>query len=292
VEAEAVSSRAVERSAPRPRRAAVRIQPSRGVVPIDVGELWRYRALARYFVLRDVKSRYRQTFLGPAWAILKPLLTIVIFSAIFGGLAGIKTGSNIPYTLFVTPAVLAMGYFSSALSGAASSLLSNGGLISKVYFPRLYTPLSAALTPLVDLGLSLSVLFVLFVYFHRAPSWHIVFLPAFLALAGLAAIGVGMWLAGPTVRYRDITFALPFVLQIWQYATPVIYPVSFVPPEYRWLLALNPLTAVVEGFRWSILGTPFGDSTVLYVSLGFALAIAASGLFAFRRAERTIVDMI
>ena len=274
------------------RRVVRRVQPSRGLVPIDIGELWRYRELCRFFLLRDVKTRYRQTFLGPAWALIRPLLTIVLFSAIFGGLAGIKSGTDIPYPLFVTPGVLAMGYFSSAVSGTSSSLLSSGGLLSKVYFPRLYAPLSAALTPIVDLLLSLIVLIGLFAYYHRAPSWRVVFLPAFLALAALVALGFGLWLAGVTVRYRDVSFGLPFVLQIWQYVTPVIYPVSFVPSSYRWLLALNPLTAVVAGFRWSLLGTPFGDPTVLFASLGLAFAVSISGLFVFRRTERTIVDMI
>ena len=272
--------------------AVHRIQPSSGLVPVDLGELWRFRELCRFFLLRDIKSRYRQTFLGPTWAVLRPLLTIVIFSAIFGGLAGIKPGTNIPYPLFVTPGVLAMTYFASALGGASSSLLTSGGLISKVYFPRLYAPLSAVLTPLTDFILALVVLFGLFAYFHRAPSWRIVFLPPFLALAALVALGFGLWLSSVTVRYRDTIFALPFVLQIWQYATPVIYPVSFVPPAYRWLLALNPLTAVVAGFRWSLLGSPFGDMNVLFVSLGFAFAILASGLIVFRRTERTIVDML
>jgi lipopolysaccharide transport system permease protein len=290
---QAVSPSAFERPAPGTRRRAVRrIQPSSGLIPIDLGELWRYRGLARFFILRDVKARYRQTFLGPAWAFLRPLMTIVIFSAIFGGLAGIKPGSDIPYPLFVTPGVLAMGYFSSAMSGTSASLLSNGGLLSKVYFPRLYAPISAAVTPFTDFLLALLVLIGLFGYYHRAPSWHIIFLPAFLGLAALTAIGFGMWLSGPTVRYRDVMFAMPFVLQIWQYATPIIYPVSFVPPTYRWLLALNPLTAVVAGFRWSLVGTPFGDTTVLYASLGLAFVVAGTGLFMFRRAERTIVDML
>lgn len=292
MDADAISSRALERPATAHRRAKVRIQPSTGLIPINVRELWRYRALARYFIIRDAKNRYRQSFLGPAWAIIRPLMTIFIFSAIFGGLAGISPGTDIPYPLFVTPAVLAMMYFASALSGAGSSLISNGGLISKVYFPRLYAPFSSALTPLIDFGLSLVVLLALFAYYHRWPSWHIVFLPAFLALAALVAVGFGMWLAGPSVRFRDVGFALPFVLQLWQYATPVIYPVSFVPPEYRWLLALNPLTAVVAGFRWSLLGTPFGETKVLLVSLALSLVVATTGLFAFRRAERTIVDMI
>lgn len=290
---QAVGSPPVEQPAiPARPRVVRRIQPSVGLIPVDVGELWRYRDLARFFVIRDVRSRYRQTFLGPAWAVLRPFVTIAMFSAIFGGLAGIKPGTDIPYPLFVTPAVLAMSYFASALSGTSASLLSNGGLLSKVYFPRLYAPLSAALTPIVDLLLALIVLLGLFAYYHRAPSWHVVFLPVFLALAGLVAIGFGMWLSGVTVRYRDVVFALPFVLQIWQYATPVIYPVSFVPPAYRWLLALNPLTAVVAGFRWSLLGTPFGDTSVLYGSLGLAVITSASGLFVFRRTERTIVDML
>jgi lipopolysaccharide transport system permease protein len=289
---QAVDSPVLEPAAHGRPRVVRRIQPSSGLIPVDLRELWRHRELSRFFLLRDVKARYRQTFLGPAWAILRPILTIVIFSAIFGGLAGIKSSSGVPYPLFVTPAVLAMSYFSSALTGASSSLLSNGGLLSKVYFPRLYAPLSAAVTPLVDLLLSLLVLFGLFVYYQRTPSWQIVFLPAFLALAALTALGFGMWLSGVTVRYRDVVFALPFALQIWQYVTPVIYPVSFVPPEYRWLLALNPLTAVVDGFRWSLLGIPFGDTTVLYTSLGMAFAITVTGTFAFRRTERTIVDML
>lgn len=273
-------------------RVVRRIQPSRGVIPIDAGELWRYRELLRFFLLRDVKARYRQTFLGPAWAILRPIMTIAIFSAVFGGLAGIKPGTDIPYPLFVTPGVLMMAYFASALSGTSGSLLSNGGLLSKIYFPRLYAPISAAMTPLVDLLLSLVVLLGLFAYFHRVPSWHVVFLPAFLALAALTALGVGLWLAGLTIRYRDVGFALPFVLQIWQYATPVIYPVSLVPPAYRWLIEINPMTAVVVGARWSLLGTPFGTTTVLFASIGSAFVVTASGLFVFRRTERTIVDML
>lgn len=273
-------------------RVIRRIQPSQGLIPIDVGELWRYRELLLFFLLRDVKARYRQTFLGPAWAILRPIMTIAIFSAVFGGLAGIKPGTNIPYPLFVTPGVLMMAYFASALSGASGSLLSNGGLLSKIYFPRLYAPISAAMTPLVDLLLSLLVLLGLFAYFHRVPSWHFIFLPAFLALAALTALGVGLWLAGLTIRYRDVGFALPFVLQIWQYATPVIYPVSLVPPAYRWLIEINPMTAVVVGARWSLLGTPFGTTTVLFASIGSAFVVTASGLFVFRRTERTIVDML
>jgi lipopolysaccharide transport system permease protein len=274
------------------RRTTHRIEPSHGLIPIDFGELWRFRELSYFLLIRDVKARYKQTYLGPAWAILRPLVTLVIFSALFGGLAGIKPGSDIPYPLFVTPGVLAFTYFQSALTGSSGSILSNAGLMSKAYFPRLYAPISAVLTPLVDLLLSLVVLFGLFVYFDRAPSWHIIFLPAFFALTAIVGLGCGLWLCGVTVRYRDVAFGLPFILQIWQYATPVIYPLSFIPDRYRWLLALNPMTAVVNGFRWSVLGTPIGGLSVVLGSCAFALVVLVTGLFAFRRTERTIVDMI
>lgn len=269
-----------------------RIQPSRWLVPVNVRELWHQRELVGFFVLRDVKSRYRQTYLGPAWAILRPLMTIVIFSAIFGQLAGISPGTDIPYALWVTPAVLAFGYVAAALTNTGSSLVTNGNLITKVYFPRLYVPLATALTPLVDFVLGLLVLLGLFVYYRRVPSWHIVFLPAFLALAALIVIGVGLWLSSFSARYRDVVFGVPFLVSLWQYATPVIYPVSFIPQQYRWLLALNPFTAVVEGFRWSLLGVPFGSLVGLFTSISIGAGITLFGLFVFRRTERIMVDML
>jgi len=286
---------AVESQAVAPHSVGVhRIQASRWLVPIDFGELWRYRELVWFFVLRDVKSRYRQTYLGPTWAILRPLLTIVVFSAIFGGLANISPGKNIhvPYALWVTPGVLAFTYISTALSNTSTSLVTNSNLLTKVYFPRLYVPVATTITPIVDLLLGFLVLFALFVYFHRAPSWHIVFLPAFIALAAFVVVGVGLWLASFTARYRDAVFGVPFLVQIWQYATPVIYPTSFIPPQYRWLLDINPFTAVVAGFRWSLLGLPFGSLIPLAASLGIAVGLVASGLFVFRRTERFMVDLL
>jgi len=269
-----------------------RIQSSRWLVPVDFRELWRYRELVRFFVLRHLKSRYRQTYLGPAWAILRPLMTIVIFSVIFGHLAGIQTGTDIPYPLWVTPAVLAFGYVAAALTNTSTSLVTNSNVITKVYFPRLYVPLSTALTPIVDFLIGLLVLLGLFVYYHRAPSWHIVFLPGFLGLAALVVFGVGLWLSSFTARYRDVVFGVPFLVQIWQYATPVIYPVSFITPAYQWLLYLNPFTAVVNGFRWSLLGVPFGSMWALLASFSIAVAITVSGLFVFRRTERIMVDLL
>lgn len=275
-------------------KAVRRIEASPWLVPVDVRELWRYRDLLRFFVLRDVKSRYRQTYLGPSWAILRPLVTIVVFSAIFGGLAGLSPGKNvhIPYALWVTPAVLAFTYVSTALTSTSTSLVQNSSLITRVYFPRLYVPIAATITPIVDFVLGMLVLLGLFVYFHRAPSWHIVFLPAFLGLATLVVVGLGLWLSSFTARYRDAIFGVPFFVQVWQYATPVIYPASLVPQPYRRLLDLNPFTAVVNGFRWSLLGLPFGSLVALAASLSIAVGLIVTGLFFFRYTERHMVDML
>jgi len=277
---------------PVPSREVHRIQPSSWLVPVDFGELWRYRELVRFFVLRDIKVRYRQTFLGASWAILRPFTMVVIFSVIFGNLAGISPGTDIPYPLWVTPAVLVFGYVSSALTNTGASLVTNSSLITKVYFPRLYVPVSTTATPVVDFLLGLLVLLGLFAYYDQAPSWHIVFLPAFLALLVLVIVGVGLWLSAFTARYRDVMIGVPFLVQIWQYLTPAIYPITFIPPEYRWLLELNPLTAVVEGLRWSLLGLPFGSLTALAASICIGVTATASGIFAFRRTERLMVDML
>jgi homopolymeric O-antigen transport system permease protein len=277
---------------PVPSREVHRIQPSSWLVPVDFGELWRYRELVRFFVLRDIKVRYRQTFLGASWAILRPFTMVVIFSVIFGNLAGISPGTDIPYPLWVTPAVLVFGYVSSALTNTGASLVTNSSLITKVYFPRLYVPVSTTATPVVDFLLGLLVLLGLFAYYGQAPSWHIVFLPAFLALLVLVIVGVGLWLSAFTARYRDVMIGVPFLVQIWQYLTPAIYPITFIPPEYRWLLELNPLTAVVEGLRWSLLGLPFGSLTALAASICIGVTATASGIFAFRRTERLMVDML
>jgi lipopolysaccharide transport system permease protein len=277
---------------PRPLRRVRRIQPSRGFIPIDFGELWRYRELLHRLVFRDVKARYKQTFLGPVWAILRPVVTMIVMSAIFGGLAGFTSGTDIPYPLYLYAGTLVWTYFASSLTGSSSSLLSYGGLMGKAYFPRLYAPLSAVTAPLVDFVIALSVVFLLFGYYQRWPSWHVVFLPFFVLLALVAGLGVGLWLSGVAVRYRDVVFTLPFVIQLWYFATPVVYPVSKVPEPYRSLLALNPMTAVVDGFRWSLLGITPPNVGVLVGSAFFALLLLAGGLFYFRRTERTIVDMM
>jgi lipopolysaccharide transport system permease protein len=275
--------------APRPVR---RIQPSRGLVPIDLPELWRYRELLFFLVWRDIKARYKQTFLGPLWAVLRPFATMVVFSIIFGGLAGIEPESGIPYPLFVFAGLLAWLYVSSAVTGGSSSMVGNTSLVSKAYFPRIFAPTAAAAAPVVDLLLSLVVLAGLFLWYGEAPSLRALFLPFFIALAFLLAMGVSLWLASATIRYRDIPFALPFVLQLWMFTSPVIYPVTLVPDRWHWLLSLNPMTGVVEGFRWSLLGTDRPGALALVASVGLSLALAVTGGYHFRRAERTLADLM
>jgi lipopolysaccharide transport system permease protein len=275
-------------AAPRVRR----LQPSRGFVPIDFAELWRYRELLYRLVWRDIKARYKQTFLGSFWAIFRPLATMVLLAAVFGGLAGFSSGTSVPYPLYLYGGLLVWTYFSSAVTGSSSSLINYGGLLGKAYFPRLFAPFAAVVTPLVDFCLALAVVFGLFGYYHRWPSWHVVFLPLFVLLACIAGLGVGLWLSGISVRYRDVPFTLPFVVQMWFYVTPVLYPVSKLPEPYRSLLVLNPMTSVVDGFRWSLLGITPPNIDVLLGSSCFALALLVGGLFFFRRTERTIVDML
>jgi lipopolysaccharide transport system permease protein len=274
------------------RAPARRIQPSRGLVPVALGELWRYHELLYYLVSREIKARYKQTYLGVGWAILRPLVLMIVFAAIFGGLAGIDSGTGTPYPLFLYAGMLPWIYFQSAVTASSLSLLNSGPLISKAYFPRLYAPLAAVGAPLVDFVLGLTILFGLFAWFQRLPSWHAVFLPLFVLLGLMIALGVGLWLSGLAVRYRDVGFALPFAAQIWLYLTPVIYPVSLVPERLQWLLGLNPMTAVVEGARWSLLGKPAPGVGVVAASAGVTAVLVFLGLFVFRRTERTIVDLI
>lgn len=272
--------------------AVRRLQPSSGFALVNWGELWRYRELLWTLMWRDMRARYRQTYFGPVWAILKPLISMVLLAAVFGGLAGFTSGQpDIPYPLFLYAGMIIWGYVLSALPAAASSFLNNANLLGKIYFPRLYAPLGQVTAPLVDFAIAFIVLIGLFAYYGRWPSWHIVFLPFFVLLAVLACLGFGLWLCGISVRYRDVPFVLPFGLQLVFYITPILYPVSRLPQRYQALIALNPLTAVVDGFRWCLLGITRPHVGVLLVSTVVVFVVLISGLFVFRRAERTVVDM-
>lgn len=272
-------------------RRVTRVDASYRLLDFALRELWSYRELLLFFVWRDIKVRYKQTALGGAWALVQPVAQMVIFSIIFGNLAGIPS-EGVPYPLFVFTGILPWTYFAGALAAVGISLVANSALMSKVYFPRLITPLTAAVTPLVDFAVASLVLAGLFVYYGTWPSWHVVAFPIFLLLAVLTALGAGLWIAGLSVRYRDVRFGLPFLIQIWLFVSPIVYPVSLVPERWRWLLSLNPMTGVLDGFRWSLLDRPAPELQVIGVSALAAVLLLGSGLLYFRRIERTFVDVI
>lgn len=267
------------------------IQPSAGWRSLGLGELWRYRELVYFLAMRDVKVRYRQTFLGVLWAILQPLFTMVVFSVIFGRLAKIPS-DGIPYPIFAYCGLLPWQLFATAMGNASNSLVGAQHLITKIYFPRLVIPLSSVLTAVVDFALAFLVLVGLMVYYGIAPTPAVVVLPFLLLLAAVSALGVGLWLSALNVRYRDVRYTVPFLVQVWLYATPVAYPASLVPEQWRPLFGLNPMAGVVEGFRWALLGGTFEPGPLIAVSVGMALALLASGLFFFRRMERTFADVV
>jgi lipopolysaccharide transport system permease protein len=270
----------------------IRVQRSTGWFRLDLGELWEYRELLLILVWRDIKVRYKQTVLGAAWAIVQPLAAMVVFSVIFGGLAGIPSEYGVPYPLFVFAGLLPWMYFSTSLTSSSASVVGNAALVTKVYFPRLLMPLASTVVPIVDFLIAFSVLIGMFVYFGEVPHWHAVVLWAFLGMAFLTAFGIGLWLSALNVRYRDVPYAVPFLTQIWLYATPVIYPVSLVPEDWRWLLALNPMAGVIDGFRWAVLGKGLPHYEVWATSLCVGIALTIGGLLYFRRVERRFADVI
>lgn len=288
---------AIEADGTLPLAGAAPIEPS---VVIEGGHaslrrelraLWEFRELLYFMVWRDVKTRYKQTALGIGWAILQPLLTSAIFTVIFAYFARMPS-EGVPYPLFAFTALLAWSYFSQALARASVGLVTNANLISKVYFPRLILPLAAASTPLVDLVLTLVVLAGMLAWYQVVPSATVFLLPVFVAMAMGSAIGVSLWLSALNVKYRDVGHLIPFLIQVWMYASPVVYPVSLVPERWRSLYGVNPMVTVVEGFRWSLLGTPPPDSTVALVGCAVMLITLAGGLWYFRSTERTFADVI
>lgn len=269
-----------------------RIEPSRSWFSLNLRELWAYHELLFFLIWRDVKVRYKQTVIGVAWAVIQPLTSMLIFTIIFGRLAHFTGDYGTPYPLFVFTGLLPWMYFSSSLTGSSVSLINNSNLVTKVYFPRLIIPLASIGAPIVDFLIAFVILCGMFVYYGRLPHWHVVVMPVFLGLALLTAFGIGLWLSALNVRYRDVPYALPFLTQLWLYATPVIYPVGLVPGQWHWVLALNPMTGVVDGFRWAVLGRGLPDYTVYATSGLVGLALTISGLWYFRRFERHFADVI
>lgn len=269
----------------------VRVAPSTTWVPLRARELWEYRELLFFLVWRDIKVRYKQTALGVAWAIIQPVCAMIVFSVFFGHLAKIPS-DGIPYPIFAYAALLPWTLFAHALTESSNSLVANQNLITKVYFPRLVVPVSAAVSGIIDFAISLGVLFGMMCYYRLVPTAAIVALPLFLVLTVTAALAVGLWLSALNVKYRDVRYTIPFLTQVWLFATPVAYPSSLVPEAWRPLYGLNPMVGVVEGFRWALLGKTQPSGGVLAVSMGIVIVLLVGGLFYFRKMEKTFADIV
>jgi lipopolysaccharide transport system permease protein len=273
------------------RDPTVVIEPSKALLHLDLPTIWQYRELLYFLIWRDVKVRYKQTVIGAGWAILQPLMSMMIFTVIFGHLAQIPS-NGIPYPIFAYAALLPWNFFSQAVSRSGASLVGDANLISKVYFPRMIVPISAAAAPLVDFAIAFVMLLGMMVWFGIAPSWGVLALPLFLFLALATALAVGMWLSALNVRYRDVGHTIPFLMQCWMFASPVVYPVSLVPEKWRLLYSLNPMVGVIEGCRWALLGQGTPDVGPLLESAMIVMALLIAGIVYFRRMEETFADII
>jgi lipopolysaccharide transport system permease protein len=274
-----------------PPRAVTRLQPSRGWVALRLTDVWHYRELLWFLALRDVKVRYKQTVLGASWALLQPVGTALVFTVVFGRLARIPS-DGVPYAVFALAGLVPWTFFATAVTTTALSLVGNTNLISKVYFPRLCVPIASVLASFVDLLVAAGVLFVAMAVYHVGAGARIVLVAPFMVLAFAAALGVGLWLSAIAARYRDVRHAVPFLLQFWLFATPVAYPSSLLADRWHALYAINPMVGVVEGFRWSLLGSGVALAPLALASTFSAAVLLVTGAFYFRRMERSFADVI
>jgi lipopolysaccharide transport system permease protein len=273
------------------QRPVFRITPPAHWWAIRLGDLWSYRELLYFFVWRDVKIRYKQTAIGAAWAVLQPFLTMLVFSLFFGRLAHIPS-QGLPYPIFYYGALLPWTYFATVLQGATNTIVENQRVITKVYFPRLVLPLSCVVAGLVDFAISFAMFIVLMIYYGIRPTAAILWFPAFLLLAMLTALGVGLWLSALNAIYRDVRYILPFLVQFWMFASPVAYPSSLVPSKWQWLYSLNPMAGVIEGFRWSLAGKGNPPGYLTLISAGIVVVVLVSGTAYFQKMERTVADVV
>lgn len=268
------------------------IKPARGIVGLNLKEVWHYRELIYFFTWRDIKVRYKQSVLGILWAILQPFLSMVVFTIFFGNLAKVPS-DGIPYPIFSYAALVPWTFFAAALDKSARSMLTSGNMISKIYFPRIIVPLSSVLANLVDFLIAFVILIGMMFYYHIIPTINILWLPLFLLLSIFTALGVGLWLSALVVMYRDFGYIVGYLATFWQYLSPVIYSASLVPEKWRLLFSLNPMTGVIEGFRWALLGTNIAVTPFMFgVSAAISVILFVTGLFYFRRMERIFADMI
>lgn len=270
---------------------ALRIAPSKGLVSLGLKELWSSRELLYFLIWRDIKVRYKQTFLGAAWAIIQPFSTMLVFSLFFGRLAKMPS-DGIPYPIFAYAALVPWNFFSQGLTQSSNSLVTSANLLRKVYFPRLTIPIATVLSGVVDFILAFAVLLGMMVYFHITPGINVLWLPLLLLLALTTSLGIGLWLAALNVRYRDVHYVVPFIAQFWLFATPVAYPSSLLAEPWRTLYGLNPMVGVVEGFRWALLGVGTTPKPIILVSAVAAMLMLVGGIVYFRNTEKTFADIV
>jgi len=266
------------------------IQPSRGLLSLKLGELWQYRELLYFLTWRDVKIRYKQAVLGFLWAFIQPFLKMVVFSVVFGGLAKMDS-EGFPYPIFLYAGLLPWQFFADAVNRSGQSIVSGANLITKVYFPRIIMPVASVGAALVDFAISFGILIGMMFYFQLSPSLSILMVVPLVLITILAALGVGILVSALNTAYRDFRYALPFLVQIWMFLTPVIYPVTIIPERWRWLIALNPMAGIVDAYRSAILGKPFAWEN-LGISLGIATIMFLIGLAYFRKTERYFADIV
>ena len=272
-------------------RSVVHIRPSHGWAALKLGELWNYRDLLYFLAWRDIKVRYKQTVLGAVWAIIKPFITMVVFSLFFGRLAGVPS-DGIPYPIFSYAALVPWSFFATGLERSGNSLVGSANLLKKVYFPRLVIPISSLLPGIVDFVPALLVLLGMMLCYGRVPTINSLWLPFLLLLALVTSLGIGLWLSAINVKFRDVSYTIPFITQLWLFATPVAYPSSLLPQPWRTLYGINPMVGVVEGFRWALLGTEAVSGLMIMVSALVAVGVLISGAYYFRRMEKSFADVI
>ena len=267
------------------------IEPSKRWFYLNLHGIWEYRELLLFLAWRDLKTRYSQTAIGFAWAIIQPVAMMLLFTLVFSNFAKLPS-DGVPYPLFAYAALLPWGYFSRSLDRSSFSVVAESNLIKKVYFPRIIVPISAMLVGLVDFAIAFVLLLVMMVFYGVMPSWQALFIPLFLLLTIMISLAVSLWLAALFVRFRDIAAAMPLVTQMWMFASPVVYPVSLVPEKWRILYSLNPMAGVIEGFRWALLGTAGPDFGAMALSAIVVLVLLVCGIAYFNRVERTFADVI
>ncbi len=275
---------------PAPEPPIVRVEASGRRVALGLADVWEYRELLYFLVWRDIKVRYKQTVLGAAWAIIQPFFTMLIFSVVFGRLARIPS-DDVPYPLFCFAALVPWTFFSSGMLQAANSLVGNTNLLKKVFFPRLVIPMAAVAAMMMDFGCAFLVLLAMMIYYGVAPSLAVTAVPLFVLLAFGTSLGAGLWLSALNVKFRDVKYVVPFLLQVWMFATPIAYPSSLLDGPWRTVYALNPMVGVVDGFRWALLGTATVPDRTLLASSAMATLLLISGAYYFRHTERTFADI-